>query len=678
MSQSVWTVSLLLAATLGLPCSAPAMAAQTPAGPQTSATTEPPLTPAAQGYAEFELGKFAELQAETHNGGNYVQQALQHYTAAMAANPQSAYIAAQMADLLSRIGRDNDAITLVKSVIEKHPDSLAAHQTLGEIYLRQLSQARQPISGDTIEAAIAEYKTLIQLDPGTVGNQVILGKLYGAEGQPAEAEREFRAALSKDPSSMDAMASLIQSLASQDRLDQARQEIGALPPAARSGAVYATLGDAYLNKHQYKEAADAFRNAVQARPDDPDFQGALAQALLDGGNLPEALAEYQRLRRETPEDGNAALRTAQIQMQLGQLDAAAASLKDASGLLPSDDIEVAYATAMLHESQGNDAAALDGLRTLAARKNSPRTQSIFLEQLARIQTRTGDYDGAMASVGQLRSLGPAYTARANSLEIQVYSEQRDFTKALAAAKSALAAQPASRPLELTYANLLAASGQSSAAVAYLEPLLKGSSGDWDLYLAMGQIHQSAGQLTEALRDTARADQLAATPADHARAVAQQGGIQARQKQYAAAEQSYRHALDLAPGDPATLNAYGYLLAQQGVRLPEALDYVKQAIAHDSNNGAYLDSLGWVYFKMNRLPEAVASLERAASLQRHDPAILDHLAQAYDRDGKLQQAESSWTQALADIKAAPSADSERTLQIEKNLSAVRTKLAQSVH
>jgi tetratricopeptide (TPR) repeat protein len=204
-------------------------------------------------------------------------------------------------------------------------------------------------------------------------------------------------------------------------------------------------------------------------------------------------------------------------------------------------------------------------------------------------------------------------------------------------------------------------------------LRQGSAADWDLYLALGQIDLAAQQYRQALADTRRADQLAADAGEHARALTQMGLIAARQKDFAGAEQQYHKALALAPHDAAALNALGYLLAEQGVRLPEALGYVQQALAQDAENGAYLDSLGWIYFKMNRLPDAVSSLERAVRLDRHDPDILDHLAQAYEGDGKLQQAVSSWTQALEDLKLAPEGG-QRTLEIQKKLDAVKVRIA----
>ncbi|MGH9468239.1 MAG: tetratricopeptide repeat protein, partial [Terriglobales bacterium] len=627
---------------------------------------------------EFALGKWDELQAERIGGERYIQGALQHFQAAMQADPASDYIASQLADLLSRLGRNQEAVKLAQQTLQHHPGSIVTHQVLGGIYLRQLSHEPQPIAnsgaGSLMAAAVADYKDLIRLDPHNTSYIVLLGKLYGAQGNAVEAEQQFRAALAIAPTDMNAIASLVQSLASQDRLDQAKKEIEALPEAARAPQVYMTLGDAYAGRHRYVDAAVAYDKALKADPGDNDIRRALARALMDGGEFAPALATYEQLRRRLPNDGRVALRLGQLQMQMGDLAGARTSLTAAAKMLPADDLEVAYASALLDQSQGQDETARKELEALVKRHTRPATQSIFLAQLARLSMHMGNYTAAASEVGQLQALGASYRSQALDLNIELYAEQRDYPRALAAAQQAMLAEPDSRSLRLTYANLLAASGQPKAARASLKPMLRGTGADWDLYLALGQIDMQARQWRPAQAETQHADKLAATAGEHARAATQMGAILAKQAKYAQAERSYRRALALEPHDADTLNALAYMLAQQGVRLQEALGYARQAVAQDANNGTYWDSLGWVYYKMKRMPQAINNLERAARFDRHDPDILDHLAQAYEGDGQLQQAASNWTQALTALDVAPDASNSRQRQaIQKKLAAVKVRL-----
>jgi tetratricopeptide (TPR) repeat protein len=95
-----------------------------------------------------------------------------------------------------------------------------------------------------------------------------------------------------------------------------------------------------------------------------------------------------------------------------------------------------------------------------------------------------------------------------------------------------------------------------------------------------------------------------------------------------------------------LNYIGYLLADRGVRLDEALRYVKEALAIDPENGAYLDSLGWAFFKMNDLTNAEKNLLKADELVKDDPTIVEHLGDLYFKTGDLQKAQEFWEKSVS--------------------------------
>ena len=90
----------------------------------------------------------------------------------------------------------------------------------------------------------------------------------------------------------------------------------------------------------------------------------------------------------------------------------------------------------------------------------------------------------------------------------------------------------------------------------------------------------------------------------------------------------RDALVLAPNAPQALNFLGYLLADHQQDLPEAEKLIRRAVAQDPDNGAYLDSMGWVLFRLGNLTEARAHLERALTLMGDDPVVHEHLGDVY--------------------------------------------------
>ena len=78
-----------------------------------------------------------------------------------------------------------------------------------------------------------------------------------------------------------------------------------------------------------------------------------------------------------------------------------------------------------------------------------------------------------------------------------------------------------------------------------------------------------------------------------------------------------------------------MLADRAVRLDEAYQMIKKAVDLDPNNGAYLDSLGWVYFRQGKLQEAQDQLQRAIDQMATDPTVHDHLGDVYFKLGKTR-------------------------------------------
>lgn len=120
----------------------------------------------------------------------------------------------------------------------------------------------------------------------------------------------------------------------------------------------------------------------------------------------------------------------------------------------------------------------------------------------------------------------------------------------------------------------------------------------------------------------------------------------RLDQWPAAEADFRAALALNPGQPAVLNYLGYSMVEQQVNLDEALGMIEQAVAAQPDNGAIVDSLGWVLYRLGRYTEAVGHLEKAASLEATDPVINDHLGDVYWSVGREIEARFQWQRALS--------------------------------
>ena len=104
-------------------------------------------------------------------------------------------------------------------------------------------------------------------------------------------------------------------------------------------------------------------------------------------------------------------------------------------------------------------------------------------------------------------------------------------------------------------------------------------------------------------------------------------------------------LEVAPDHAPTLNYLGYMWAEDGENLGEALELILRAVALDPDNGAYVDSLGWAYYQLGRFEEARGHLEWAARLIPSDPTIHEHLGDLYVILNDFTHAKASYEQAI---------------------------------
>jgi tetratricopeptide (TPR) repeat protein len=155
-----------------------------------------------------------------------------------------------------------------------------------------------------------------------------------------------------------------------------------------------------------------------------------------------------------------------------------------------------------------------------------------------------------------------------------------------------------------------------------------------------------------------------------------GAMYERMKNYPAAEEEFKKVLALNPENDQALNYLGYIFADRNIRLDEARDMVAKALSREPNSGAYLDSLGWVYFRLNKLPEAEDKLREALQYMSRDPTVHDHLAEVYFREGKIREAIAQWQSSLREWQAGPPSDLDHAevAKVQKKLEDAKVRLA----
>jgi Flp pilus assembly protein TadD len=230
---------------------------------------------------------------------------------------------------------------------------------------------------------------------------------------------------------------------------------------------------------------------------------------------------------------------------------------------------------------------------------------------------------------------------------------------------ALKESPNSRQLQIISADMVAEKGKVDEGIKALENLSKGGQPDLGLLSAMSEIYQRAKKWDEA---QAVLDRAARSFPMESEVYFLQGAMYEKQKKDAEAEKAFRRSLELDSDSPATLNYLGYMFADRGIKLEEALMMIQKAVDSDPISGAYLDSLGWVYYKMNRLTEAEQYLKKAVRFASTDSTMHDHLGDLYNKIMKYPEAALEWQKAIQLANEPKEADS-----VKKKLDQIKNKV-----
>jgi len=160
-------------------------------------------------------------------------------------------------------------------------------------------------------------------------------------------------------------------------------------------------------------------------------------------------------------------------------------------------------------------------------------------------------------------------------------------------------------------------------------------------LVLLQMKLSRAQLFFDQRAYQRAEtylhQLASEDPANEAILFQLAAVYEREKRFEKAEDVFKKLLEKNPDNAGVLNYLGYMWADRGENLHQALKYIQKAVDLDPFNGAYLDSLGWAQFKLNDLKSAEANLNKAARIVRNDATIHEHLGDLYERLGNHEEA-----------------------------------------
>jgi tetratricopeptide (TPR) repeat protein len=638
----------------------------------------------AAAYYHFALAHMYEEMMSMYGRSEYATKAIEEYRLAIENDPSSEYLNASLAELYAKTGRIRDAVLEAQEIIKRDPNNLEAHKLLGRIYLRSLGDLQPGSqSREVLGLAIEQYEAMARIEPKNADNHLLLGRLYFLSKDSIKAEKEFKTAVSLDPNSEEAITNLAYLYNDEGANNKAAELLKSVPDGQRSSKIYAALGSTYEQQKDYKNAIAAYRQALTMDKENLDAMRGLAQNLANDNQIDAALDEYRTIQDADPQDATAAMRVAEIYRRQGKFDLAMENLKKAAALV-QDSLEIPYNEALILEAQGKYEEAAAILQKLVsrplpadARAGDKSNRALFLERLGNVYREAGRPLLALETFRKIIDLGGDEASRGYQDVIDAYREQKQWNEATKTAQEAVKKLPNDKGLKLTLAQQIADTGKAEESVQLAKSVLKGGPDDRDSYIMLSQIYMRLKRWKDSEDAIAQAEKLAVRPEEKEYIRFLQGSIYERQKKFDLAEQAFRQVLQQNPSNSMALNYLGYMLADRNSHLEEALNLIKKALDLDPQNYNYIDSLGWVYFKLGNYDQAEENLRRAADKAPADATIQDHLGELYARTNRFKLAATHWERALNEWnKSVPAdVDQQDVSRVTKKLESTKVKLAQ---
>ena len=148
----------------------------------------------------------------------------------------------------------------------------------------------------------------------------------------------------------------------------------------------------------------------------------------------------------------------------------------------------------------------------------------------------------------------------------------------------------------------------------------------------GLAHSSLHRYPKAIEHLLEAEELAQA-AEKSRLTHffyfQLGAAYERNRQYETASTIFKKAIKMSPEYHNAMNYLGYMWTDINRNIDEAAKYITRANELAPDNAAYVDSLGWLYYRQDKHTKALAELRRAAELTKEEPdaTIHEHIGDA---------------------------------------------------
>lgn len=526
---------------------------------------------------------------------NYAE-AILEYQDALRLDPQPSVHFA-ISKCYIRIHKYPQALNHARAAVEGEGDNVEFLTLLGSIY----AGARKVDSAEVI------YKKIIEVDPENVQAYYNLGQQYEAN-KPLQALEIYKKLLEitgPEWTVLVKIADLNERMGNIDATIEIIEELVDLNPSSLE--LQKLLIQSLIKNDNYDKALARCDDVLILFPNDIDLIEYRAKALVLKGEWETGTAEYKKIVHREDVSFEAKLRIASAYV--------AQSVADSSLV--------------------------------------PLAQEILFE----IDKDTTDWQvnamlGELFSQEQNDSLGAIYLIKATELAewnsdvwirlgALLFDNQR-FAEAAEHMQKAVTHFPNDYAINFILGFSLSQETQHEDAEKYLsKAVLLNPNDDNSLAVYAFTLNQ-LGKEDEALKYIKRA---LAINENNSQLLGMAGMIYDNKEMWTECDAAYEKALAIDSTDALINNNYAYSLSERGIQLERALKMVNIAIEADPENSSYLDTIGWIYYKLGDYVNAEKYINKAIEVDIATATLYDHIGDVYYKQGKKKEALEAWQIAL---------------------------------
>jgi tetratricopeptide (TPR) repeat protein len=470
--------------------------------------------------------------------------------------------------------------------------------------------------------------------------------------------QDFFTAASDDPGDetlvLEVSRRLLQNKQPEKALDLLSRS-AALPNA--SGAIYARLAIVYGQLGKTDQAVAAGRTAIRRSPDNLSGYQNLFVTYLQNKQPQEALKVLDEAARQSDTDADFLVGLSELYLtyinqapsQKDKTSAKAVAVLDRADRLNPSSASLRLKLAEAYNSIGHtEKAASLYLELLKKLPDLPMLRERIHAKLAGIYLRTSDHKRAVEQLEAIVREDPTNPEAYYYLGYIAYTEKKPAEAADYFGKTILLNPDFPDPyyeLALSQISL----NKPDEALATLEKARQKFPQNYTLELCTGLAYGRKKEYKDAIQHYTAAEVIAKAT-DPSRLddqfYFQLGATYERMGDYTQAEQYFEKSLQLAPDSAEAQNYLGYMWAEHDTKLDRARELIEKAVKAEPKNAAYLDSLGWVLFKLRQPKEALAYTLKAVELSEEpDATLYDHLGDIYAALDEPQKARDAWNKSL---------------------------------